>query len=41
MGSFFANAYPICCPGLSHGRRLTLGALIGQAVATDTTVQAP
>ena len=34
MGNFFANDYPICAPGLSHGRCLTLGALIGQAVAT-------
>ncbi|MBR2835231.1 MAG: FAD-binding protein [Coriobacteriales bacterium] len=40
MGNFFANDYPICCPGLSHGRCLTLGALIGKALATDTTVQA-
>lgn len=34
MGNFFANDYPICAPGLSHGRCLTLGALIGRAVAT-------
>lgn len=34
MGNFFANDYPICAPGLSHGRCLTLGALIGKAVAT-------
>ena len=40
MGNFFANDYPICCPGLSHGRCLTLGALIGRAVASDTTGQA-
>lgn len=39
MGNFFANDYPICAPGLSHGRCLTLGSLIGQAVATDTKVQ--
>lgn len=36
MGNFFANDYPICAPGLSHGRCLTLGALIGKAVATDS-----
>lgn len=36
MGNFFANDYPICAPGLSHGRYLTLGALIGEAVATGT-----
>lgn len=40
MGNFFANDYPICCPGLSHGRCLTLGSLIGKALATGTTVQA-
>ena len=40
MGNFFANDYPICCPGLSHGRCLTLGALLGKALAEDTTVQA-
>lgn len=34
MGNFFANDYPICAPGLSHGRCLTLGALLGKAVAT-------
>ena len=40
MGNFFANDYPICCPGLSHGRCLTLGALIGRAVTSATPVQA-
>ena len=35
MGNFFANDYPICAPGLSHGRCLTLGALLGNAVATE------
>ena len=40
MGNFFANDYPICCPGLSHGRCLTLGSLIGKALAEGTTVQA-
>jgi fumarate reductase flavoprotein subunit len=39
MGNFFANDYPICAPGLSHGRCLTLGALIGTSVATDTPLQ--
>lgn len=38
MGNFFANDYPICAPGLSHGRCLTLGALLGQAVATDSAL---
>lgn len=39
MGNFFANDYPICCPGLSHGRCLTLGALIGKAMAKGIPVQ--
>lgn len=39
MGNFFANDYPICAPGLSHGRCLTLGALIGNAVATGSELQ--
>lgn len=39
MGNFFANDYPICAPGLSHGRCLTLGALIGQSVATGEPLQ--
>jgi hypothetical protein len=34
MGNFFANDYPICAPGLSHGRCLTLGAQLGVSVAT-------
>lgn len=38
MGNFFANDYPICAPGISHGRCLTLGALLGKAVAEDTLV---
>lgn len=38
MGNFFANDYPICAPGLSHGRCLTLGALIGEALAKDATL---
>lgn len=40
MGNFFANDYPICAPGLSHGRCLTLGALVGDAVATKTEIGA-
>lgn len=38
MGNFFANDYPICAPGLSHGRCLTLGFLIGKAVATGSSL---
>lgn len=40
MGNFFANDYPICAPGLSHGRCLTLGALLGRAVATGEALGA-
>ena len=40
MGNFFANDYPICAPGLSHGRCLTLGALLGRAVATGQALGA-
>ena len=40
MGNFFANDYPICAPGLSHGRCHTLGALLGRAVATGQALGA-
>lgn len=39
QGNFFANDYPICAPGLSHGRCITLGALLGAAVAKGSLVQ--
>ncbi len=38
QGDFFANSYPVFCPGLSHGRGLTFGTLVGRALATDTLI---
>jgi fumarate reductase flavoprotein subunit len=34
-GNFFANDYPLTAPGLSHGRCLTLGRLLGQTLANS------
>ena len=39
-GNFFSNEYPMSCPGISHGRAITLGYVLGEALAADTTVQA-
>lgn len=33
MGNFFANEYPLIAGGLSHGRCITLGTLLGQRLA--------
>jgi len=33
MGNFFANEYPLHCPGLSHGRAVVLGYILGQRLA--------
>ncbi|HEY3423223.1 MAG TPA: FAD-binding protein [Negativicutes bacterium] len=38
-GNFFGNDYPLVAPGLSHGRCLTFGRLLGQAVAKDKYIQ--
>ncbi|MFZ7119334.1 MAG: FAD-binding protein [Eubacteriaceae bacterium] len=38
QGNFFGNDYALVAPGISHGRCLTLGRLIGQAVAKDEYV---
>lgn len=38
QGDFFANSYPVTLPGTSHGRGMTYGYLVGQALATDTTI---
>ena len=35
---FFANSYPVFCPGLSHGRALTFGTLVGRALAKDELI---
>ncbi|MDR1087726.1 MAG: FAD-dependent oxidoreductase [Coriobacteriales bacterium] len=38
QGDFFCNSYPVHCPGISHGRALTFGQLVGEALATDTVI---
>lgn len=38
QGDFFANSYPVACPGTSHGRGLVFGRLVGQALANDTVI---
>lgn len=38
QGDFFANSYPVTLPGTSHGRGMTYGRLVGQAVAKGTTI---
>jgi succinate dehydrogenase/fumarate reductase flavoprotein subunit len=40
QGDFFANSYPVHCPGISHGRALTFGHLVGEALAKDTVITA-
>lgn len=32
-GNFFSNDYPMVCPGISHGRCLTLGYVLGEWLA--------
>jgi len=38
QGDFFANSYSVHCPGISHGRALTFGNLVGEALAKDTVI---
>jgi hypothetical protein len=38
QGDFFGNSYPVVCPGISHGRALTFGHLVGEALAKDTVI---
>ncbi len=38
QGDFFGLNYPVHCPGVSHGRCLTFGQLVGEALATDTVI---
>lgn len=38
QGCFFANSYPVTLPGTSHGRGVTYGRLVGQALAGNTTI---
>lgn len=39
-GNFFANDYPMCCPGISHGRAITLGYVLGESLAANKDLQA-
>jgi succinate dehydrogenase/fumarate reductase flavoprotein subunit len=38
QGDFFGLDYPVHCPGISHGRALTFGQLVGEALAKDTVI---
>jgi len=38
QGDFFGVDYPVHCPGISHGRALTFGQLVGEALAKDTVI---
>ena len=38
QGDFFGKDYPVHCPGVSHGRCVTFGQLVGEACAKDTTI---
>lgn len=38
QGDFFGMSYPVTCPGISHGRALTFGQLVGAAIADGTTI---
>ena len=40
QGDFFGCSYPVFCPGISHGRALTFGTLVGRALANDTVISA-
>jgi succinate dehydrogenase/fumarate reductase flavoprotein subunit len=40
QGDFFGNSYPVICPGISHGRALTFGHLVGDALSKDTVITA-
>lgn len=38
QGDFFGLAYPVHCPGISHGRCVTFGQLVGEALANGTVI---
>lgn len=38
QGNFFAQDYPMITPGISHGRCLTFGRRLGQALAAGTLI---
>ena len=38
QGDFFGGDYPVHCPGISHGRCVVFGQLVGESLATGTPV---
>ncbi len=38
QGDFWANSYPVTCPGSSHGRSVTFGRLVGTALAQGENI---
>lgn len=38
QGDFFGMDYPVHCPGISHGRSVTFGQLVGEAVGKGITL---
>ena len=38
QGDFFANSYPVTCPGSNHGRAVLFGHLVGGALAKGKTL---
>lgn len=38
QGDFFGIDYPVHCPGISHGRCVTFGQLVGASLAKDTVL---
>ena len=38
QGDFFGVDYPVHCPGISHGRSVTFGQLVGEAVGKGITL---
>lgn len=39
QGDFFGNSYPVTCPGANHGRSVTFGVLVGEALAAGRTLR--
>lgn len=38
QGDFFGYDYPVHCPGVSHGRCITFGQLVGESLAKDIVI---
>ena len=38
QGDFFANSYPVTCPGANHGRSVCFGHLVGAALSQGKTL---